>query len=60
MINLVKILGIYIPTAKNALVKNHSETLGFAKVKEHDDGTTEWVFSLNSSYVNKNIVIKVN
>lgn len=58
--SLKKILGIYIPTAKNALVKNHYETLGFAKVKEHDDGATEWDFSLNSSYVNKNTVIKVN
>lgn len=58
--SLKKILGMYIPTAKNALVKNHYETLGFAKVKERDDGATEWDFSLNSSYVNKNTVIKVN
>jgi len=58
--SLKKILGMYIPTAKNALVKNHYETLGFAKVKEHDDGATEWEFSLNANYVNKNTVIKVN
>ena len=58
--SLKKILGMYIPTAKNALVKDHYEILGFVKIREHDDSVTEWEFPLNASYVNKNTVIKVN
>ena len=58
--SLKKILGIYIPTAKNALVKDHYETLGFVKIREHIDGSTEWEFPLSICYVNKNNVIKVN
>lgn len=58
--SLKKILGIYIPTAKNVLVKDHYETLGFMKMQKHDGDITEWEFPLSSNYVNKNTVIKVN
>ncbi len=58
--SLKKILGVFIPTAKNALVKDHYETMGFVKIQEHNDCVTEWEFPLNIGYVNKNAVIKVN
>jgi FkbH-like protein len=37
--------GLYIPTAKNGLVKDHYRSLGFAQVGDADadaDGTTHW------------------
>ena len=34
--------GIYIPTAKNSLVKNLYESLGFRKIDE-DDNKSSWV-----------------
>ncbi len=36
-----RVIGRYLPTEKNALVRDHYEKLGFAKVDEHD-GTTNW------------------
>jgi len=39
---LKRILGEYVPTAKNALVKEHYGKLGFAKIWTGDDGHTKW------------------
>ncbi len=36
-----RVIGRYLPTEKNALVRDHYEKLGFAKVDEHD-GATNW------------------
>ena len=36
------LLGTYRPTGKNALVRDHYKSLGFAKLEEHPDGTTVW------------------
>lgn len=36
------LVGTYRPTAKNALVKDHYEKLGFARIAEHSDGATTW------------------
>jgi FkbH-like protein len=39
---LKQVIGEYIPTAKNALVKDHYATLGFQKRDEQGDGHTWW------------------
>jgi len=36
------LVGTYRPTAKNALVRDHYQNLGFAKLEEQPDGTTVW------------------
>jgi FkbH-like protein len=37
-----KLVGHYRPTAKNGMVKDHYENLGFARVAEAADGATTW------------------
>ena len=36
------LVGVYRPTEKNALVREHYRKLGFAKVEEEADGATVW------------------
>jgi FkbH-like protein len=43
---LASVFGEYLPTAKNALVKNHYAGLGFERVSEGDDGRTTWRLTL--------------
>jgi FkbH-like protein len=38
--------GLYIPTAKNALVKDHYARLGFAQSGQCEGGATSWALSL--------------
>lgn len=57
--NIKNIYGYFYPTAKNAMVKNFFEMQGFVKIAENKNGDTEWIFSINNSYKNKNSVIKV-
>jgi FkbH-like protein len=40
------IRGYYIPTKKNAMVKDHYPTLGFAFVGSGDDGSTVWSYDI--------------
>lgn len=47
---LNRLVGEYIPTAKNVLVKDHYLNLGFKKVSEDDSGRTVWELSLGESY----------
>lgn len=56
---LKRITGYYYPTAKNKMVKEFYALQGFEKVKEDDDGNTEWLLNLESGYTNKNKYIKV-
>jgi FkbH-like protein len=39
---LKRIVGEYIPTAKNALVRDHYRTLGFTQVWDAENGHTKW------------------
>lgn len=39
--------GVYRPTAKNTLVREHYPRLGFQPLKSESDGTTYWRLSLN-------------
>ncbi|MDF0490911.1 HAD-IIIC family phosphatase [Sphingomonas sp. H39-1-10] len=45
-----RLAGEYIPTAKNAMVRDHFAKLGFAKTAERADGRTEWTLDL-ATYV---------
>lgn len=38
-----RVTGLYLPTAKNALVKDHYETLGFTKIAAAPDGSSRWM-----------------
>lgn len=53
------IKGYYYPTAKNGMVKNFYETMGFTKESEDEDGNSVWTFAVDIYYNNKNKVIKV-
>ena len=43
------ILGEYIPTAKNALVRDHYAQLGFAQTQSEPDGHTWWELDLSDA-----------
>ena len=52
-----KIVGQFIPSAKNSMVKKHYEELGFKLVEDKEDLTT-WELEI-SGYENKNKIIKI-
>lgn len=39
---VITVIGHYYPTAKNAMVRNFYESMGFAKVVEDNKGNTDW------------------
>ncbi|HPU15972.1 MAG TPA: hypothetical protein PK808_07795, partial [Polymorphobacter sp.] len=41
-----RLIGHYLPSAKNKMVANHFSRLGFALVAAHDDGRSEWALDL--------------
>jgi FkbH-like protein len=47
---LSKIVGEYIPTAKNALVVAHYKSLGFEKIGEGPDGRTRWQLDVGPNW----------
>lgn len=53
------IMGYYYPTAKNAMVKEFYQTMGFEKIEENDTGVTIWRFDIPQNYEKKNTVIAV-
>ena len=53
-------IGYYYPTAKNGMVKEFYDAMGFAKIREENDGSTVWRFDIPGDYVKKNTVIAVN
>ncbi len=44
---LVALRGVYRPTAKNGMVRDHYRTLGFVPVAENGDGVTHWRLDLD-------------
>ena len=54
------IMGYYYPTAKNAMVKEFYQTMGFERMEETDTGVTMWRFDIPQNYEKKNTVIAVN
>ena len=53
------IKGHYYPTAKNNMVRDFYELMGFTKVSEDDKGNTEWLLDITKDYSNKNTHIKL-
>ncbi len=53
-------MGYYYPTAKNAMVKDFYDIMGFTKICEQEDGNTVWQFDIPDVYEKKNTVITVN
>ena len=43
-----RLIGQYIPTAKNSMVKNHYADLGFEAIDSDAGGSTRWVLKLSS------------
>jgi predicted enzyme involved in methoxymalonyl-ACP biosynthesis len=43
-----RVTGRYVPTGRNALVKDHYAALGFTPIGVHDDGTTVWEMSTDA------------
>ncbi|MDD6811851.1 MAG: HAD-IIIC family phosphatase [Lachnospiraceae bacterium] len=56
---ITEIYGYYYPTAKNGMVKEFYALQGFEKIKEDEQGNTEWHLSLADGYEAKNHVIAV-
>ena len=56
---ITEIRGYYYPTAKNGMVKEFYALQGFEKIKEDEQGNTEWRLSLADGYEVKNHVIDV-
>jgi FkbH-like protein len=44
-----KLIGRYIPTERNALVKDHYEKLGFEKIRSLESGETVWQLDLQTA-----------
>ncbi len=57
---LKKIIGYYYPTAKNNMVREFYDLMGFKKISEDEQGNTVWEFDLTGTYENKNSHIKVD
>ncbi|MBR6100846.1 MAG: HAD-IIIC family phosphatase [Ruminococcus sp.] len=54
-----KLIGRYLPTAKNKMVKDfYPDTLGFSKLSEDSEGNTVWELDI-TGYEDRNHVIKV-
>lgn len=55
-----EILGYYYKTAKNAMIKDFYEIMGFTKVSESEEGDSVYSFRLEDTYRNRNTVIQIN
>jgi FkbH-like protein len=47
---VTKVIGIYIPSKKNAMVAGHFENLGFTRAGDGPDGRTLWEYEVPASY----------
>ncbi len=54
-----ELIGRYIPTARNGLVRDHFEKLGFAKTGETPDGATSWRLVVGE-YADKELPMKID
>ena len=54
------IRGYYYPTAKNKMVCEFYELMGFTKMEEDEAGNTTWEFAVTDSYQKQNQWIRVN
>ncbi len=59
-LGIKKITGHFYPTAKNLLVCDFYDKIGFGKVQEEENGNLHFEFTSLSDYNNLNEVIKIN
>ncbi|MCG3195883.1 MAG: hypothetical protein GHCLOJNM_00352 [bacterium] len=45
-----KLIGEYIPTAKNGLVRDHYSDLGFTRIGEEQDGSSRWELDITGGW----------
>jgi FkbH-like protein len=45
-----RLLGEYLPTKKNGMVREHYQKLGFSRIAAGEDGSSQWVLSLADFY----------
>lgn len=57
--NVKQIKGYFYPTAKNHMVCDFYQMMGFTLVKEDEKANTVWYYTIDNDYKNKNDVIKV-
>lgn len=57
---LKRIVGEYIPSAKNGLVKDHYLNLGFEQVSSDDDGGSSWELAVTNDLADQPHFIKIN
>jgi predicted enzyme involved in methoxymalonyl-ACP biosynthesis len=55
---ITAIIGRYIPTAKNGLVRDHFSRLGFVQTDSQEDGETTWQLTV-SSYHDKDLPLRM-
>lgn len=53
-----EIKGYYYPTVKNNMVKDFYGQMGFQKILENEDGSTEWSLDIAKQYTKKNQYIE--
>jgi predicted enzyme involved in methoxymalonyl-ACP biosynthesis len=56
---IAKLLGVYIPTAKNSMVKDHYKKLGFTLRSEEADGRAEYLLDVGE-FKPQNLPMTVN
>jgi len=57
---LESLRGEYIPTSKNALVRDHYAGLGFSQIGEGDGGTTRWELPLGAASMTNTFIQQIN
>ncbi len=57
-LGIQQLIGRYLPTSKNGMVKDHYAKLGFSSVRQSEDGSSEWALDL-SSYEEKPTHIQI-
>ncbi len=54
-----EIFGYYYPTAKNKMVMNFYDTMGFTKISEDEEGNTVWKYTIDGQGTKRNRYIAV-
>jgi predicted enzyme involved in methoxymalonyl-ACP biosynthesis len=56
-----RIIGTYIPTAKNQMVADHYRELGFQPLDADEAGATRWIYEIPPVYTPQNqFIIRTN
>ena len=53
-----RILGYYLPTAKNGMVRDFFADMGYTLIASEDSGNTTWELDIRGGYTDKNDVIR--